>query len=240
MEIESGLHRIGNDVIAAYLLIDEGGVTVIDAGLPGLRRSLRRELAARGLSEADVRGVILTHADSDHLGFAEALRRDHAVPVYVGAGEEAYARRDVRAQPNEKSAFRLIPTLRFIAAGLRWAGRTRAVKHVLTVHDGDVLPLPGNPRVIAVPGHTAGHIALISARHRALFVGDAVTTRHVLLGGSTPVDAPFSEDPQTARRSLERLRGEDVRYVLPGHGPLWRGGVDDLLNTVAEGRGEGR
>lgn len=236
MEIAPGLHRIGNDNIAAYLLVDETGITLIDAGLPGLRRALRRELTAIGRTEADIRGVILTHADFDHIGFAEAIRSDHGVPVYVGPGEGEYARRERGAQPNEKSAWRLGPTLSFIATCLPLMGRVRAVSEVTEVGDGAKLSLPGAPEIVALPGHTVGHIGVWSPRHRALFVGDALTTRHVMLGGTEPRDAPFSEQPAIAQASLERLREIDSLWVLPGHGPAWQGTAASLIDAVARSR----
>lgn len=235
MEIEPGLHRIGDDVVAAYLLVDEGGVTVIDAGLPGHRRALRRELVMLGLGEDDIRAVILTHADGDHLGFAEALRHEHGIPVYVGTHEAAYARREVKAQPSEKPKYRLGASLRFALVGLMHAGRTRALSEVVTVADGDELDLPGRPRILAMPGHTRGHIAVYAAGHEALFVGDGLTTRHVTTGEG-PTDAPFSEDPQRAKASVEALRDIQTRFVLPGHGPVWRGQASDLVDAIVASR----
>src|SRR4051812_20283485 len=92
MELAPNLHRIGNDIVAVYLVIDTDGVTVIDAGLPGHYRDLVRELASVGKTINDVKGVILTHGDSDHIGFAERLRRDHGVPVYVHTGDAERAK----------------------------------------------------------------------------------------------------------------------------------------------------
>lgn len=237
MKISPGLHRIGDDVIAAYLIVTDDGVTVIDAGLPGLRRALRRELASVGLSEADIRGIVLTHADVDHLGFAEALHAEHGIDVYVGEAERAYATRERPAPPSEKSPWRLLPALRFVWTGIRNAGRTRALTAVRGVHDGDVLDLPGSPRVIATPGHTAGHIAIHAPSVDALFVGDALTTRHVLTGVVGPADAPFSERPADARAAVDALRGIPATYVLAGHGPIWNGGVDALVDRVSASRG---
>src|SRR3712207_3143913 len=91
MELRPGLHRIGNDVVAAYLVATPDGVTVVDAGLSGHWRELVAELAAMGRSVDDVRGVVLTHGDTDHLGFAERLRRDHGVPVHVHRADAARA-----------------------------------------------------------------------------------------------------------------------------------------------------
>lgn len=236
MEITPGLHRIGDDVIAAYLLVDDDGITVIDAGLPGHIRDLRAELRALGRAESDIRGVVLTHAHSDHTGFAERLRADHGVPVYTSEREAVRARGEERPGKQERPKIRPAAALRFVWVGLRRAGRTRPVAEVTTFRDGDVLPLPGAPRAVALAGHTPGHVALHSAAVDALFVGDALTTRHVLTGDQHPQDAPFSEDPAAARAVLDRLRGETAHFVLPGHGPVWSGGVPSLLGAIAASR----
>jgi glyoxylase-like metal-dependent hydrolase (beta-lactamase superfamily II) len=35
-----------------------------------------------GRTVADVRALVLTHGHTDHIGFAERLRRDQGVPVF--------------------------------------------------------------------------------------------------------------------------------------------------------------
>ena len=74
MELRNGLRRVGNEIVALYLFIDDRGVTIVDAGLAGHYRDLVDELAAAGRSLDDVRAVILTHGDTDHVGFAERWR----------------------------------------------------------------------------------------------------------------------------------------------------------------------
>ena len=56
MKLAPNLHRVGNDLVAAYLVGSAEGVLVIDAGLSGQWRDLRAGLAAMGRSLADVRG----------------------------------------------------------------------------------------------------------------------------------------------------------------------------------------
>ena len=70
MQIAKGLHRIGSDTVNSYLVVDGDGVTIIDAGLPRYWKLLNNELAQLGLTLDDVRALILTHGDSDHIGFA--------------------------------------------------------------------------------------------------------------------------------------------------------------------------
>lgn len=92
-----------------------------------------------------------------------------------------------------------------------------------------MLDLPGNPRIIAMPGHSPGSIAIICPAVDALFVGDALTTRHVLTGRRGPQPAPFTDEPRQALDSLTRLDGIRASWVLPGHGTPWTAEVDELL-----------
>lgn len=230
MELAPGLHRIGNDLIAVHLVVTAEGVTVIDAGLSGHERELRRELAGLGLGIGDLRGIVLTHGDADHLGFAERLRARHGVPVWVHAADAARAKGEERPGSPSWGRPRIGALLRFLGYSVAKGGlRTRHLAEVRTAQDGDVLPLPGAPRVIALPGHSAGSIAVHVPALRALLVGDALTTRNVLTGGTGAQPAPFTDDPEGAHAALARLEGIEADWVLPGHGPVWTSGVPALL-----------
>jgi glyoxylase-like metal-dependent hydrolase (beta-lactamase superfamily II) len=237
MKLGPHLHRIGNDVVAAYLVDTEDGVTVVDAGLPGHWRDLLGELAAMGRTVDDVRGLVLTHGDSDHIGFAERLRRDHGVPVFVHADDADRARGGDKPK-TPTGPLRLGPTLGFAAYGLRKrAWRTTYLTEVTEVTDGEVLPLPGSPRVVGMPGHSPGSIAVHVPVADAVFVGDALTTRHVLTGRTGLQPAPFTDDPAGALDSLDRLAGLDAGWVLPGHGAPWRGDLATVQEDVRRARG---
>jgi glyoxylase-like metal-dependent hydrolase (beta-lactamase superfamily II) len=56
------------------------------------------------------------------------------------------------------------------------ATRTLPLVEATAFVDEEVLDLPGRPRVIHVPGHTAGHSGIIFEDRQALFVGDALAT----------------------------------------------------------------
>lgn len=236
MKLAPHLHRIGNDIVAAYLIDTAEGVTVIDAGLPGHHRDLTRELATMNRSLADVKGIVLTHGDSDHLGFAERMRAEQGVPVFVHAADAD------RAKGGKKPAvamgpFRIGALLRFFGYALRKGGmRTRYLTDVVEVADGDVLPLPGSPVIVGMPGHSPGSIAVFVPSVRAVFVGDALTTTHVLTGRAGMQPAPFTDDPELALRSLDRLADLDAEWVLPGHGTAWHGSPADAASAVRAAR----
>ncbi|GAA1987826.1 MBL fold metallo-hydrolase [Microbacterium pumilum] len=232
MNLGPHLHRIGNDIVAAYLVETPEGITVIDAGLPGHWRDLQAELRDMGRSVTEIRGVILTHGDSDHLGFAERLRREQGVPVYVHSADAARAR-GAEKPKNEIGPKRLGPMLGFFAYALRKGGmRTTYVGEVVEVADGDVLPLPGAPRIIGMPGHSPGSIAIHVPVADAVFVGDALTTRHVLTGRTGGQPAPFTDDPEGALRSLSGIEDLEAAWVLPGHGAPWHGSPRELVGAV--------
>jgi len=225
MELTPSLHRLGSDVVASYLVATPEGVTLIDAGLPGHWSDLLAALAALGRPIEDVKGVVLTHGDSDHIGFAERLRREHGVPVFVHAADAERAKGG-KKPANGKQSMRLGAMAGFLAYFARKGGlRVPPLTEVVEVADGDVLELPGSPRIIGLPGHSAGSVAVHVPAVDAVFVGDGLTTRHVLTGSSGPQPAPFTDDPEQALASLRLLLPTGAAWVLPGHGAPWRGGV---------------
>lgn len=232
MQIAPHLHRIGSDIVAAYLIVTPDGITVIDAGLPGHWRELLRELAILGRPLSDIRGIILTHGDSDHLGFAERLRRTTGASIYIHPADADRARGGEKPK-TPLGRFRALPLASFAAYALKMGGaRTAYVTETADLTHDQVLDLPGAPRVIALPGHSPGSVAILSQTVRAVFVGDALTTRHVLTGDLGPQPAPFTDEPAEAVAILDRLRGIDAEWILPGHGAPWHGTPDAAIDEV--------
>lgn len=232
MKLAPSLHRVGNDLVASYLVEEAGGLTLIDAGIAGQWDGLVVELDSMGRSLTDIRALVLTHGDTDHIGFAEKLRREYGVPVYVHAADAARARGEVKTKPSWGKV-RLGAVVRFMSYAARKGGlRTTYLTDVIEVADGQVIDAPGSPRVIGMPGHSPGSIAIHVPSVDAVFVGDALTTRHVLTGQAGPQPAPFTDDPAGALTSLDRLLDTGARWVLPGHGTPWSEGVAKAVAEV--------
>jgi glyoxylase-like metal-dependent hydrolase (beta-lactamase superfamily II) len=233
MKIADGLHRVGQSSLVNSYLIDEAGkVTIIDAGIAGLWRELPAELAAMSRSVADIAGVVLTHGDSDHVGYAERLRLEAGIGVWVHEADAALARGEVGKQAKWGS-LRIGPTLEFLWFAATHGGlRTNPIREVQTFADGATLDLPGSPRVISLPGHTPGSVALHVPAVDALFAGDAMTTRNVLTGVLRPALGPFTVDSAQALASLDRLRNIEAQWLLPGHGDPWTGGVAAAIAAI--------
>ena len=206
MKVADGIHRLGDDPrVNAYLVEEAGEVTIIDAAMPGFYDDIPKELAAMGRAIEDVRAVVLTHGHSDHLGFAERIRTERNVPVWIHEADAGLARAETDPN-NPMGKIRLAPLLGFLWLGLRNGGLKRpVVKVVSTYGDGATLDVPGSPQVTLVPGHTPGSAALWVTARDALFVGDAFATYSVTDGAHGPRVAPFTADRGQAVESLVRL-----------------------------------
>lgn len=235
MQIAKGLHRIGSDIVNSYLVVGADGVTIIDAGLPRYWKHLNSELAQLGKTLDDVRALILTHGDSDHIGFAARLSREKDIAAYLHPADDARAHLEVKKPNSGWGPVKIGPL-----AGFMWYSATQGglkispAGKLLPVEDGQVLDVPGSPRIIHVPGHTPGSIAVHVPAVDALFIGDTMTTRNVLTGVTGPKPAPFTLEPKQAMSSLERLGEVDATWVLPGHGPAWNGGVAEAVRLTLE------
>jgi glyoxylase-like metal-dependent hydrolase (beta-lactamase superfamily II) len=232
-ELGPRIRLIGPGLVNSYLVVDGGEVTIVDAGVPGYWGQLPAELAAMGRSLDDVRSVVLTHGHSDHIGFAERIRRERRTPIRVHEADAALARGEVPNPSPGLGPTRLRPVLGFLWFTARNGGlRISPIGEVATFGDGATLDVPGSPRVILVPGHTPGSAALLFAGHDALFVGDAIATHSVTTGADGPQISPFTADPAQALTSLDRLADLEAGLVLPGHGQPWRNGVAAAVSAT--------
>jgi glyoxylase-like metal-dependent hydrolase (beta-lactamase superfamily II) len=183
MRIAKGLHRIGSDIVNSYLIVGPDGVTIIDAGLPRYWRHLNSELAQLGKTLGDVRALILTHGDTDHIGFAGKLSRETGIAAYLHPADDARAHLEVKKPNSGWGPVKVGPL-----AGFMWYSATQGglkippAGRLQPVEDGQVLDVPGSPRIIHVPGHTPGSVAVHAPAVDALFIGDTMTTRNVLTG----------------------------------------------------------
>jgi glyoxylase-like metal-dependent hydrolase (beta-lactamase superfamily II) len=224
MEVAAGVHRFGSRFVNWYVVEDSGRLTLVDAGLRGYWRQVPPALRSLGRRLEDVEAVVLTHAHVDHVGFAERARATAGAAVHVHEGD---VHPGLRRYPPPQQYLR--PTSwPFLLHGVRnGLPGTPQVAEVTSFTDGEVLDLPGRPRVRHAPGHTRGNCALLLADASVLFSGDALVTYdpYTLRRGPRLLPKGVNEDHDQAVRSLDELAGLNARTVLPGHGEPWRDGA---------------
>jgi glyoxylase-like metal-dependent hydrolase (beta-lactamase superfamily II) len=225
--------RVTHSYVNWYLLEDGDGVTVVDTGLPRHWQLLPKALAKLGRRLDDIRAVVLTHGHYDHVGFAERARRELHVPVYAPRGEDIY-QHPLRF-PFERPPFLYAANPGFLKIAARFAANgalfTKGVEEVTAFGDGEQLPVPGRPRVLATPGHTPGHVALHLPEHDAVITGDALVTLdpYTTLTGPRLVAKAAVADSAQNLATLDRIAEIGAAHLFPGHGEPWHGSAEEAV-----------
>ncbi|NND04533.1 MAG: MBL fold metallo-hydrolase, partial [Acidimicrobiia bacterium] len=181
-QVGEGIYRLGTDIHNFYLLTAGGKATVVDAGCSKELPKLEAALASLEMKRDDVEAIIMTHAHADHIGFAaEANNAGTEVRTSEVEGPIATGEQKVHAVKIPQLPLWKLGTWKFLI-GLLKVGVMKApsVESVVTFTDGEVLDLPGNPKVVYTPGHTVGHASFYLAESKTAFTGDALVTRDLL------------------------------------------------------------
>ncbi len=86
-------------------------------------------------------------------------------------------------------------------------------------------------RIVATPGHTPGHIAVLDEALGVLVVGDALTTND---GRPTSYPIGSTGDPEEARRSVAKLAALDFETLFVGHGEPIQSGAAELVREFLD------
>jgi glyoxylase-like metal-dependent hydrolase (beta-lactamase superfamily II) len=197
-------------VVNAFL-VEADVLTLIDTGTPGGAPRIRAALRDAGRAPGDLRRIVLTHRHSDHAGNAAELARLTGADVHVSPIEAPFVTGGAE-QPRPRAATPLgramVP---YVKVALPW--RVDPVDAQQTLEDGAMV---GPFRVVATPGHTAGHVSLLWEERRILFAGDAAA--HITTLGPHPA----ADDPEMARASFGILAALPFDAACFGHGRALR------------------
>jgi hydroxyacylglutathione hydrolase len=218
--VRGGLPR---KVMNVYLLEDDGGVTVFDAGVA----TMAPALAAIGARMGGIRRVVLGHAHADHRGAAPALDAD----VFCHELDRADAEGDGGAHYMDPS--KLGPHGRLLLPRLlgHWDGGP--VEIAGTVQEDDEV---AGFRVVHLPGHAPGLIGLWRESDRLALVSDTFYTLDPQTGQPGAVRVPhaaFNHDTEQARASMRKLAALRPAAAWSGHAQPLRGDVAAQLEGAA-------
>lgn len=213
MEILPGIHQLKNTFVNLYLILEDDGLTLIDAGVGRSGPKLVLEtIRSLGHQPGDLKRILITHSDPDHTGGAAELKRATGASLLASRTEaDAMARGEASRPPNN--------ALIGLVLGVMLP-KISAQQADGFLEDAQILPVLGGLRVIFTPGHTPGHVSFYAPSRRVLFAGDSL----MAIGGKLNFrDGPFTWNMERGKQSVLAQSGLDLEAVCCGHGSVIRG-----------------
>ncbi len=205
-------------MVNAHLIRGVDGCILVDAGIPGSERKIGRVLARQGLTFADIKLIVVTHAHTDHAGSAARLRALSGAPILAHEADgDFYSRKEPMTFCPTGPVGRLF--LKTPAPHQPYEGFVPDIM----VRNGDEVDLKdfGVDGVVRhTAGHTPGSIA-VELSSREVVVGDLIASG-ILIGGiaftGRAIRPPFEDDPVRVSDELTGLVQRGARRFYMGHG----------------------
>ena len=178
-----------------YIIRDEE-VVLVDTGLPFKRKSIIREIESLGIDLKDIKHILLTHHDIDHIGNLFDLQQLTGAKVWASKEDIPY-----------------------ICGNMDRHGFKKYLKHIFKIK----VPKGINPyisnsningiKVIPTPGHTPGHVCLLY--RDILFAGDLLENKH---GKLRPYPAAWNWNQSAMKGSINKISDIPYKWLCPAHG----------------------
>lgn len=191
----------------AYLIFGRETM-LVDTGLSFNGDRIVKELESMNVTLNDIKHILLTHYDLDHIGNASKLAALTGADLWASGVDRPY----ILGEADRPGFKKYLPYIFHVA-------KPEVVK-----------PYPDNGKlnevtVIPTPGHTPGHVCLLF--EDILFAGDLVENK----GGSLiPYPALWNWNTPMMKKSITDVSGYPFKWVCPAHGrPVERGMLWEMI-----------
>lgn len=187
----------------AYVYVILGNeIILVDTGFSWAGKRILRELSAMDIKLTDIKHILLTHYDLDHIGNAAILARLTGAKLWASKEDKPYILGETQ-RPGFKKY-------------LSYLFKSEKPTAISTYIEGKKI---GGIEVVPTPGHTPGHVCLLF--EDVIFAGDLVKCKKDRL---IPYPSNWNWNTSVLKDSIRKLTQYTFKWICPAHGrPTERG-----------------
>jgi len=203
-----------------FVLFDTGGPLFKDKYFTDRRDELQRELDKAGCNQDNLKLLVLTHGDLDHIYNAASIRNKYGLNIAIHANDVLFLENPTLDMVLGNFRFKSILS-RPISKMMKHSLKKTSIKQImgfhklspdiLLSHNFDLKKYGLNATVLHVSGHTSGSIGILFESGKFIS-GDTFTNQN------RPMIAPNAYDFKELSKSIDVLKKYKIITVYPGHG----------------------
>ncbi len=175
--------------IQVWLVKDEDGLILVDAGIPPMAKGILN--AIEKVNAGPLKQILLTHGHPDHVGSLKIILEKNSVPLYAHMKEIPYVEGEKPYHPFKKAKVGVKPSI---------------IVPLLEVGN-DKIEDVGRLTPFFTPGHTSGHVSYYHNEDQVLIGGDLFMAR------SKRLRRPLSFFTSNKREAIES--GSLIKRLQP-------------------------
>lgn len=197
--------------IHVWIVVDEDGVTLVDAGISMMAKGILKYL--NQLEAGSLQRILLTHGHSDHVGAIKTILTERKVPVYAHQIEIPYMEGDL-----------LYPRRKKLEQNVE-----KQITHPLQADEQGRLKSIAGLTPYLTPGHSPGHVVYYHEQDQVLLAGDLFTSKNGKLHQPMSI---FTADMAEAVRSSSIVEQLKPKRLEVCHGSSILNPADHLQEYI--------
>lgn len=204
----------------SFILFDTGGHLTMDKQYTNRCDKLEKELENAGCKIGNLKLIVLTHGDNDHVANAVHFRDKYDAKIAMHSGdldlvENPTIDKVMKSFQYKSIIYKIVfliikNTIRKVS--VKTLKDFQKFKPDIFLNEGDNLSAYGfEAEILHIPGHTDGSIGILTSEGD-LICGDIFTNM------KKPDTAPNAYDFKALNASVERLKNMNIKVIYPGHG----------------------
>ncbi len=210
------------DLVYPTVIKDGNNLTLIDTGYPGQIEYIKSELEKDGLNINNIKTIILTHQDIDHIGNVKAiLNLVPNIEIITYEEEAEYIKGNktpCKVEYMERNLDKMDEKGKQFYHFFKTFFENNKISVDKTVKSDDVINNGESMKVIATPGHTPGHMCLYIEKYKLLIAGDLLISKD---GKVTTTSKELNYDNDVYLKSLDKIKNLELETIICFHGGVY-------------------